>query len=201
VDTAVGIDLSGLSRRTKGRTALAQLSVEDRPRLLDRQVYERGEGSDLAVAGWVLANSPRVVAIDAPLTLPHAVTCSVPGCLRCRPGSAPHQLRDVDTMVKGMPTSMLAAIAFRGIYLARQFREAGIKVIETYPAGSYRRLGADRNDTAAMDRALSELIAGFAAESQDERDAVAAGLAAAQYAGGRGVKIEGADGEIWLVSP
>ena len=201
MDTAVGIDLSGLSRRTKGRTALAQLSVEDRPRLLDRHVFERGEGSDVAVIGWVLAHSPRVVAIDAPLTLPHAVTCSECGCLRCGPGSAPHQLRDVDTMVKGMPTSMLAAIAFRGIYLARHFREAGIEVIETYPAGSYRRLGADRHDAQSVDRALSELIAGFAAESQDERDAVAAGLAAAQHGVGRGVSVEGADGTIWLILP
>jgi len=56
VDAAVGIDPSGLSRRTKGRTALAQLSVEDRPRLLDRHVYEKGEGSDVAVVGWVLAH-------------------------------------------------------------------------------------------------------------------------------------------------
>jgi len=81
VDTAVGIDLAGLSRHTKGCTAVAQLSVEDRPRLLDRRL-ERGEGSDVAVVGWVLAHSPRVVAIDAPLTLPHAVACSERRCPR-----------------------------------------------------------------------------------------------------------------------
>jgi len=84
----------------------------------------------------------------------------------------------------------------RGIYLACQLEEERIEVIETYPAGSCRQLGADAHDAEAVDRALSALTVGFAAESQDERDAVAAGLTAAQYAGGRGVKVEGADGEI-----
>jgi predicted nuclease with RNAse H fold len=63
------------------------------------------------------------VAIDAPLSLPHSVTCGLRDSPRCAPGQADDLTRDVDALADGMSTSRLAAIAFRGIYLARILRE------------------------------------------------------------------------------
>lgn len=47
MDSVIGIDLSGLSRSTKGRTALAQLSVSEPPKLLDLHMLRRGERTDV----------------------------------------------------------------------------------------------------------------------------------------------------------
>jgi hypothetical protein len=68
-----------------------------------------------------------VVAIDAPLILPHSMTCVEPDCPRCAPGTAAYLARDQDRLAGGMPTAMMAAIALRGIYLARMLRGRAIK--------------------------------------------------------------------------
>jgi predicted nuclease with RNAse H fold len=138
------------------------------------------------------------VAIDAPLSLPHSVTCGVRDCPSCVPGDAHYLTRDVDALADGMSTSRLAAIAFRGIYLARILRERGVMVIETYPRAVFRALGdAERagNDPAAARRVLSDLVSGITTDQPDELDAVAA-ITPAEYATRA---IDGADGTIsWV---
>jgi predicted nuclease with RNAse H fold len=84
-----------------------------------------------------------------------------------------------------MSTSRLAAIAFRGIYLARILRERGVVVIETYPRALVRALGVDETsgkNPAAARRALADRISGLTIGRPDELDAIAAALAAAEYA-------------------
>lgn len=202
MDSVIGIDLSGLSRGTKGRTALAQLSIEDPPRVLDVRVLERGKQTDAELLEWVAARSPRVVAIDAPLTLPHGITCEDPGCERCIPPSSSYLTRDVDRMAGGMSMVMIAGIAFRGIYLARRIASLGYDVIEIYPAAAYRAFGLlsteDRRDSLRVADAIESRVPGARVETGDERDAVAAAFVAVEYARGRAVSVAGEDGAIWL---
>jgi len=203
VDSVVGIDLSGVSRTTIGQTALSQLSLEERPRLLDRRLFARGERhADATLIDWIAERRPLVVAIDAPLTLPHSLGCELVDCPRCRPGSAQYLMRDVDRMVGGMSTAQLASIAFRGAYLARIIRGLGSEAIETYPAGVLRDLGltaqVDRRDQARIDAALEPLVGAYVPGTPDEQHAVCAALVAADYARGVAVPKLGDDGVIWL---
>ena len=202
MDSVIGIDLSGLSRGTKGRTALAQLSVTDPPQLLDLHLLRRGERTDVELLEWVDERRPWVVAIDAPLSLPHGVICSDPACARCEPAGATYLARDIDAPAGGMPTVMIAGIAFRGIYLARQLRARGYEVIEVYPAAAYRAFGlvskADRRDPERVARAIEQRVPGARPETGDERDAVAAAIVAVAYVHGRAASVAGEDGTIWV---
>jgi predicted nuclease with RNAse H fold len=150
---AAGIDLGG---RTTGTTAIAWVegSRGSTPRVLEVRAGpelrgDRGDAEVLATLG-----SPGVVAVDAPLTLPHPIVCTDDNCPVCFPhetvappyGSRPGldsaaAWKAVDHVEKGpMATAMLAGIAFRAIYLARLLRRAGLEVIEVWPMGAYRAL-------------------------------------------------------------
>lgn len=99
-----------------------------------------------------------------------------------------------------MSTSRLAAIAFRGIFLARILRERGVVVIETYPRAVFQVLGADERsgkDPPAARQALTDRISGVTTDEADELATIAAALAAAEYAARA---IDGADGTIWGVA-
>lgn len=202
VDSVIGIDLSGLTAGARGRTAAVEIVLSGASlRLGERFVVPRGRRGDRLLVEWIEARRPEVVAIDAPLSLPHSVGCTVPGCARCALGSAEYLERDVDRAARrhggGMPTVMLAAIAFRGIYLARILRARGYEVIETYPAAAFRSFGAGRDldqRRAVLERRLGPLPT----MTGDELDATCASLAASHYAKGTAPAIEGADGAIWL---
>ncbi|HEY6778400.1 MAG TPA: DUF429 domain-containing protein [Thermoleophilaceae bacterium] len=147
---AAGIDLGG---RTTGTTAIAWV---DGPRATRPTVREVRAGAGLRADAQLLGElgSPKVVAIDAPLTLPHPVVCTDDDCPICFPddGAAPAYgsrshvdgttaWRSIGHLEKGpMATAMLAGIAFRAIYLARLLRRAGLKVIEAWPMGAYRAI-------------------------------------------------------------
>jgi predicted nuclease with RNAse H fold len=147
---AVGIDLGG---RTTGTTAIAWVDGRRGSRPGVREVRAGvGLRGDADVLGGI--GSPGVVAIDAPLTLPHPVVCTDDDCPVCFPdeGAAPTYgsrsnldgaaaWRSIGHVEKGpMATAMLAGIAFRAIYLARLLRRAGLKVIEVWPMGAYRAI-------------------------------------------------------------
>ncbi len=196
MDCVVGIDLSGVSGGTYGRTALACIALETPLRVSDQLIVPRGTKGDRILLEWIGARKPRIVAIDAPLSLPHSVTCEVANCPRCEPGAASYLGRDVDRLVDGMPTVMLAAIAFRGIYLARMLRSRGYEVIETYPGGSYAAMGITRDQLAKGSRVGGYDLEPFSSTIPDEVDAVCAALAAIGRLRGRESVVEGRDGAI-----
>jgi predicted nuclease with RNAse H fold len=206
---AAGIDLSG---RTTGTTALAWLTGTasgERPRLERPVVTEglRGAKGDERIVGLLVEAGPDVVAIDAPLNLPHAVTCRDEGCERCFPrgGAYPsYTTRMLERKGKWegptsrppMPMVMVAGIAFRAIFLRRLLEREGLRVIETWPAGALRQMpGAPGRSTRldAADRA--RLLLGSVDDpghrllqpdlSLDVADAVAAALAAYAFATSR----------------
>jgi predicted nuclease with RNAse H fold len=196
--TAVGVDLSGLSRATKGVTAAACLTVTEPPELVDLATFRSGPESDATLADWVLRRGPEVVAIDAPLSLPHSVTCVTADRPRCLPGAANYLARDVDREAGGMPSVMLAAIMFRGIYLARHLRDHGLLVIETYPRAAYRGWGVGSAAGVSSETVLAGMVGSYRAKLSDERDAIAAGLAGVSYLQGDAHAIGGHDGVMWI---
>lgn len=195
-DCVVGIDLSGVSGGTHGRTLLACLVIETPLRVFDRLIVPRGAKGDRILLEWIEERKPLIVAIDAPLSLPHSVICEDSDCPRCEPGKASYLARDVDGLVHGMPPVMLAAIAFRGIYLARRLRGLGYEVIETYPGGSYTAMGVTRDQLAKGGRVGAYELEPISSTIPDEVDAVCAALAAVAQAQDTGSAIGGRDGTI-----
>ena len=202
MDSVFGIDLSGISRSAVGRTVVAEVVLEARPRLVALYPIGRGLSGDREIVDLVAERRPLVVAIDAPLSLPHGVTCRDPRCGRCEPGLGSYLTRDVDTLAGGMSTSQLAPIAFRGIFIARVLgeRAPGLAVIETYPRAVLRALGlhdGSGRDPSGAAAALARLVDGVSTTQPDELDAIAAALAAAQYAARA---VVGLDGTIWRIA-
>jgi predicted nuclease with RNAse H fold len=208
---AAGIDLSG---RTTGTTAVAWVEGE-RPRLVE-VVADRGLRDDAQLVSRCLDRDPDVIAIDAPLSLPHAVTCSNPDCPRCLAPDARYGSRAVDgrkawaavghVEKAPMPTVMLAGIAFRAIYLRRLLERAGAQVIETWPMGTYRAVaradGVTDGDTGDSwrRRLLAARVGGLEGleDGTDRLDAVAAAYAGWCRLTGRGTAARAEDDEIWI---
>lgn len=202
-----GVDLGGA---TTGTTATAIVTGEPgstpRVRLLDRDAEGRRMPRQPAVRRIVRALEAldvELVAIDAPLSLPHPVICDDEDCDRCFPedgSDADYKSRSCDGQVpwsaagylsNPMPTAMLGAITFRGIYLRRALERAGIEVVEAWPRGVYMALGANGSDplpgsSKESDAYLADASALIAPRFQFDSplatphdvDAIAAGLAA-----------------------
>lgn len=203
MDVVVGIDLSGITRAAKGWTVAAAIKLTDPLTLGELTQVPRGLHGDRILLEWIETKHPRLVGIDAPLKLPHSVMCVERGCARCEPGYANYLGRDVDEMARarggGMPFVMLAAIAFRGIYLARMLRERRIKTVEVYPAAAYRVIGAIGKTYAERAATLRAVIGDFPWSGPDEIDAICAALVTArQLMMPAPAAIEGLDGRIAL---
>jgi predicted nuclease with RNAse H fold len=201
-----GVDLSG---RTTGTTALAWLTgqrTRTRP-LLDRPVITeglRGAGGDARIVGLLVEARPDVVAIDAPLQLPHAVMCRDRECARCFPSDGAYpsyttrmlerkERWEGPTTRPPMPMVMVAGIAFRAIFLRRLLEREGVRVIETWPAGVLRQMQGAPGRSSSLDaatrvRLLRDCVDDPGQQLQrpdlplDALDAVAAALAAWAYA-------------------
>jgi predicted nuclease with RNAse H fold len=228
----LGIDLSG---RSTGVTAAAVLEGRrfGRPRLTTWEDHAlNGRRGDARLVEFARQTRPRWIAIDAPLTLPHTITCRDSDCRRCFPagdvapsygsraldGRAAWVARGYETK-EPMPTAMIAAVAFRGIYLRRLLRRHGFdRVIETWPMGVYRALErasdsrvAPATDDAWRRRQLQKVVDGVPGDrsagklSRDSLDAVAAAYAAWCRAERRADRIAAQDaedeGEIWIPRP
>jgi predicted nuclease with RNAse H fold len=202
---AAGIDLSG---RTTGTTALAWVEG-DPPRVTG--IEDRGLRDDAELVRRCLDRAPAVVAIDAPLSLPHAVTCADPECPRCFAPGARSGSRAVDgkeawaaaghTEKPPMPMAMLAAIAFRAIHLRRLL--AGVEVIETWPMGTYRALarGEPPGDTGdAWRRRLLAACGLHVTGGTDRLDAVAAAYAGWCRLHDRATVVRADGDEIWVAT-
>ena len=97
---------------------------------------------------------------------------------------------------------MLAAIQFRGIYLAQSLRGLGCEVIETYPAAAYRAMGAIGKSYEERVELLARRLDGLGRDDHDSIDAACAALVAVDRARGpHAQSIRGQDGEIWLTRP
>jgi predicted nuclease with RNAse H fold len=219
--TVVGLDLAG---KTTDRTVMAVATSPAGGRPSFDLVSRTADGHRLpdvsGLADMLSGYSPDLVAIDAPLSLPHQVVCADGACRRCfgeeadgsytqRAADRADHWTEIGHVEKPpMPTVMLAGVAFRAIYLNRLLAARDVAVIETWPTGVLRALGAaaaprKREEGAYVVWARAALDgAGFEVpaltRTTDEVDAVAAAVAAWEHVAGRTVGVGDDEGRIWV---
>ncbi len=128
----VGLDLAGVERRPTGYCLLKGMNAETCIVYADEEILQRTEQA-----------KPKVVAIDAPLSLP-------PGRETIEDRRGEH-LRESDRAllqkgIKFFPITLgpMRKLTVRGIKLRRILEEKGLKVLEVYPGGAQDVLGIPR---------------------------------------------------------
>ncbi len=218
--TVAGIDLAA----GRGATAIASLMLpgHDTVPALHELVRE-----DIATDDDILASiariSPRVLAFDAPLSLPMPVAQAIRGEPQTKSFPSPYTRaaeRDpawTKLGVRPLPVSFLGGLAFRAISLLPRLRSIvpDAAIIEAFPTGALRSLGvrvaADRKRTkssvsvrAAVQQSLTLLVQALPSPdeellSADQLDAIAAALTGVAFLQGRSTAVgDPAEGQIYL---
>ena len=177
----IGIDLAGSPKRWSG---LCYLDQELRCALSKAK-------SDNEIVEFVEEGRPRLVAVDAPLSLPRS-RASLEG-----PGPVMRECdrRLMEMGIKLLPLTLkpMQMLTMRGISLKRRLEELGYKVIEVYPGGAQDFLGIPRKS-----RGLEGLRKGLEAYglrglredvSGDELDAATCALVGWMYLRGMCMEI------------
>lgn len=159
---SVGVDLAAVPTRPTGLAALTYGGHVD---------HAVGY-SDEDVAGFVLGHRPRVVVVDAPLSLPLGRTSldAVGG---------PHLRRcDRELLKRGIrvfPLTLgpMRKLTERGMALAAKLRRMGFRVFEGYPGGAQDVLGVPRKGrgVGALAEGLRRLGLRVDVWTHDELDA------------------------------
>lgn len=191
----VGIDLAGSPLRSTGYARMAG------PRSITAKVLR----DDASIRDAVAGDRPRLIVIDAPLSLPR-------GRASIEDRSGPH-LRECDREllrlgIRFFPLTLgpMRMLTVRGMALASRFARQGLSVVEGYPGGSQDRLGLPRKSAGAerLQRALIRKgLRGDLLErplTHDELDAVTIAWTGYLSLRGRGVLI-GDPGEGQMLLP
>jgi len=128
----VGLDLAGVETRPTGSCILTGMKAQTLDLFTDAEIIEK----------TVKAN-PRIITIDAPLSLP-------PGRKSIEERTDNH-LRDSDRVllkmgIKLFPITLgpMRKLTVRGIQLRETFEDLGFKVLEAYPGGAQDVWGIPR---------------------------------------------------------
>ncbi len=133
----VGIDLTGSERRATGWALLE-----------GSHATTKAIHTDAGLLAETLACSPDIVSIDSPLSLPDGVidpdnTGSSPIYRRCELG-----LKRMGISVFWCLLPTMKSLTVRGIRLATELRDRGLKVIESYPGAAQDLLGIPRKGSS-----------------------------------------------------
>lgn len=193
----VGLDLAGSPRRRTGFCRLGP-GLATETRVL---------GDDAEILGAVRAARPRVVAIDAPLSLPRGRrSLDIPGPPHLR--ACDRGLLDLGIRFFPVTLGPMRSLTRRGIDLAGRLRGEGFAVIEAYPGGAQDLLGIPRKGagTERLRRALGRF--GFTgavrrrAITHDELDAVVCAYTGREHLAGRSIVLgDPAEGLLVLPRP
>jgi uncharacterized protein len=128
----IGVDLAGVETRPTGFCKLDDMKAETALIFANKDLVQR-----------IVESKPRIVAIDAPLSLP-------PGRKSLEKRTNEH-LRESDKEllrrgIKFFPITLgpMRLLTKRGIYLKEILEELGIIAIEVYPGGAQDVLGIPR---------------------------------------------------------
>lgn len=186
MQTVVGIDLAA----GRGVTALAALRLREGALPALRLPEHDALTTDTEILAAVASFRPTVVAIDAPLTLPRAVTAALFGSSRGEPDasagsteSSPYtRAAERDPIwarlgVRPLPVSFLGGLTFRAIALLPRLRAAlppDTAIIEVFPSATLAALGVARSQPddgkqrkstpsarLGVQRSLARLVAGM----------------------------------------
>jgi predicted nuclease with RNAse H fold len=133
-DQDIGVDLAALPANATGVAAY------------DGGRYECSTlHGDEEILDFIFNRSPRVVAIDAPLSLPFGRCCFDDACC------GPRKIRTCDRMLVSMGYrvfppgfSFMKQLTLRGIAIKKRLEARGIKAIEVHPRTTKRILGLGR---------------------------------------------------------
>ncbi len=173
----LGIDLAGSPKRPTGICRLTGLTASTREVFSDEEILESA------------APDVRLVAIDAPLSLPRGRCCLRDDC-DCA-GRA--HFRECDTELRTLgirffPITLgpMRMLTRRGMQLKDEFEKRGFEVVETFPGGAQDIWGMPRQkNPAGLRRSLREFgVKGDIRKrgiSVHELDAITCALAARCY--------------------
>jgi predicted nuclease with RNAse H fold len=194
----LGIDLAGSPKRPTGICYLEGLHASTHVALSDEEV--------LAAAG----PNVRLIAIDAPLSLPRGRCCLRSDC-QCV-GKAHFRKCDLEVRALGIrifpltigPMRMLTE---RGMRLKTEFEKSGFDVIETFPGGAQDIWGMPRQkDPVGLRRSLRDFGVkgdiGKSSISVHEMDAITCALVARAHIQGKSLSLGDPDeGQMILSKP
>ncbi|MHA1238627.1 MAG: DUF429 domain-containing protein [Candidatus Odinarchaeia archaeon] len=173
----VGIDLSGLYKNPSGWAALRS----------DNVVYCKLYSDSEIIKKTIEAN-PKIIAIDAPLSLPRKGIIRDVDQLMIR-----RKLRVLPPLIKSM-----APLTYRAIKLSKLLRKEGYTVVEVHPTSSLKMLNLPRNKTDLIKK-LNEMGINVGEKiSVHELDAIICSITAKFYAEGKYIQVSGYEGTIIL---
>jgi len=193
----VGLDLAGSVTRSTGVC------------IIDHRMRVRCsiEHSDHDILTAIQKSGTRIVAIDAPLALPHGRHCLGEHC-RGRTHFRACDKVLTRMRIKFFPITIgpMRTLTARGIRLARKLHQARIETVETYPGAAQDLLGIPRkqHDLRGLQAGLKRLGCSGDIDERcltgDELDAISCALVAKEYAEGHYLAI-GDPSEIMMILP
>jgi uncharacterized protein YprB with RNaseH-like and TPR domain/predicted nuclease with RNAse H fold len=187
----VGIDLTGSAKRATGWALMEGAAATTKCLSTDEDLLRE-----------TLAAKPDVVSIDSPLSLPEGYG---------RPGVPIY--RKCELALKRMGISVfwcllpsMQMLTRRGIKLARELREAGIRVIESYPGAAQDILGIPRKKASLDELKWGLSRAGIMGDfpsmriTHDEADAITSALVGLFYLANDYIAL-GTPAENYLIVP
>ena len=187
----VGIDLTGSEKRATGWALMNGPSATTKSVVSDKDLIKE-----------TLAAKPDLVSIDSPLSLPEGYG---------RPGVPIY--RKCELALKRMGISVfwcllpsMEMLTLRGIKLAAALREAGCKVIESYPGAAQDILGIPRKKASLEELKQGLFRAGITGDfltahiSHDEVDAITSALVGLFYLADDYIAL-GTPAEDYLIVP
>ncbi len=203
--TVVGVDLAGAPAYGAKRPGVVGLAAV-RARLRGLRVVEvtAGRLDDDAVLAFVRRHDARVIAIDAPLSLPRGRCCANPACACARFGIVREAERELVRRGHRPYWTLLPSmvpLTLRGVALRRRLEAEGRRVVEVFPGAVRDVLAVSRAD----DRELVRTLRGLGLRGlpdglpRDAVDAVAAAWVGALRLRGACEAVGSPDeGQIWL---
>ena len=163
----VGIDLTGSAKRASGWALMEGASATTKSLSTDEELIRE-----------TVAASPDLVSIDSPLSLPEGY--GVPGVPIYRKCELALKRMGISVFWCLLPT--MEMLTRRGIRLAQEFRNRGLKVIESYPGAAQDILGIPRKKASLDELKFGLVRAGISGEfattkvTHDEVDAITSAL-------------------------
>ncbi len=192
----IGIDLTGSERRATGIASITGRSVEVTSVATDQEILQ-----------FVIAKNPKLVSIDAPLSLPRGrtrVTDDDPNRLIAgimRQSERELKRRGVNVYPCLLPS--MQGLTSRGIRLANEFRKLGIPTIESYPGGAQDILAMPRKGvgTEFLEQSLRDIGLELKADhySHDELDAITSAIVGVLFLNGMYEALGNRDEEAMIV--
>jgi len=187
----VGIDLTGSEKRATGWALMEGASARTKCIRADKDLIDE-----------TLAVQPDLVSIDSPLSLPedNGKSCA-------------HIYRKCELALKRMGISVfwcllpsMEMLTRRGIKLAQELRQAGVRVIESYPGAAQDILGIPRKKASLEELKWGLSRAGITGEflttkaTHDEIDAITSALVGLFYLADNYIAL-GTTSEDYLIVP